>query len=82
MKENGFRPAWRVSPGEILAEWLLANSAGLGDISRMTGLASSVVSDLLAGRQRITRRIATQLSALGHLDADTWIQLQERFDGK
>jgi plasmid maintenance system antidote protein VapI len=82
MKENGFRPDWSVSPGEVLAEWMLVNNASLGDISRMTGLSSSVVSDLLGGRQRITCRIATQLSALGHLDADTWMQLQERADGK
>ena len=79
MKENGERRRKRTVASE-LASWIVARDASLSEVCRRTGIRHLVLSDLLSGRQRLNRRLAHQLSALGHLSAAEWLALDAAHD--
>ena len=78
MNEVGNRRNRTVS--SELASIMISRGIGMLDICRVTGMRHIVVSDLLSGRRRVTRRIANQLSALDHLSAAEWLALDAAHD--
>lgn len=61
---------------EIIENW------GALKILEDTRLDEAILYDLLRGKQRITQDIAEKLEAGTHIDAQTWINLQNSYDNK
>jgi len=68
------------TPAEALSYWLKIKGVTAYQVSKETLLAQSRLSEILAGRRRISPQTATSLGAYFDNGAEYWISLQARHD--
>ena len=70
-----------IHPGEILLEEFL-NPMGISQyrLSKKVGLPQRRIGEIVAGKRAITADTALRLAAFFGTDAQSWINLQSRYD--
>lgn len=81
--ENGHKelvPFVATHPGELIKDELKERGLTQKQLSQMTGIAASVISETITGKRSVSLNMAIALeSALG-IPADMWMNLQTQYD--
>jgi addiction module HigA family antidote len=67
-------------PSEALQAWLRKKNVTAYQLSKDTGLAQSRISEIIAGRRRISPETATHFGAYFGTSAEYWMSIQARHD--
>lgn len=71
------------SPGEYLIEkYLVPQKLSIYDLAKQLHLAESTTLGILRGEVPITPELAQLLGQVFQTDADQWLALQRRWEGK
>lgn len=71
---------YAVPPGETLLETLEALGMSTEDLSVLTGLAITTISDLISGAEPISEDIAERLEQATRVPARLWMNLQRGYE--
>lgn len=70
-----------VHPGEILeADFMVPFGLSVGALARAIGIGPTRLNDIVRGRRRITAENALRLARYFGTDADSWLNLQNRYE--
>lgn len=69
-----------IHPGEVIAEELHARGMSQIEFARRLGVTPKYVCNVLAGRARITVRMALKIERVLGASAEMWISLQSVYD--
>jgi len=67
-------------PGEYIKDEMSARGMKQVDLASALGLSKSEISLLLSGKRNITVMIAIQLEKIFDIDAETWMQIQIKYE--
>lgn len=67
-------------PGELLAQTLAELGVSQYRFAKVSGIDRAVLNGICAGRRRITAECAVRIARALGTDAQSWLNLQTRFD--
>lgn len=77
---NDSLPLFATHPGELLKDELEARNLSQKQLSEMTGIKTSVISETIHGKRAVSMNMAIALeSALG-ISAQMWMKLQSQYN--
>ena len=80
MSKKELVPFVATHPGELIKDELKERRLTQKQLSQMTGIAASVISETITGKRSVSLNMAIALeSALG-IPADMWMNLQTQYD--
>lgn len=74
-----FDPDWRVSPGQILKDWMAENGLLQRDVAHRSNLQLTHVRDILKGEATITPYVAEQLELATGVVGQVWMNLDYEY---
>src|SRR6056297_683543 len=77
---SGWSPNWALHPGEHLEEHLEVRDLSQAEFARIAGLTKKHVSDIIAGKNRVTAATAIKLEHVLGMKAHIWTGLQADWD--
>lgn len=75
----GFRPDWRVPPGEIISEALIERNMSRKQLGREASLEMTYVRGLMSGEAAITPDIADRLEKVLGVSAAFWLKAEAHY---
>lgn len=80
MIANNLSPYFLTHPGEIIKDEIEARGITQRQLSEVTGIAYSVVNEVLNAKRPVTIEHALLIAKALDLDADTFIRMQAEYD--
>lgn len=80
MIANNLTPYYLTHPGEIIKDEIEARGITQRQLSEVTGIAYSVVNEVLNAKRPVTVEYALLIAKALDLDADTFIRMQAEYD--
>lgn len=80
MIANNLTPYYLTHPGEIIKDEIEVRGITQRQLSEVTGIAYSVVNEVLNAKRPVTVEYALLIAKALDLDADTFIRLQAEYD--
>ena len=80
MIANNLTPYIPTHPGEIIKDEIEARDITQRQLSEVTGIAYSVVNEVLNAKRPVTVEYALLIAKALDLDADTFIRMQAEYD--
>ncbi|MBO4655625.1 MAG: HigA family addiction module antidote protein [Bacteroidales bacterium] len=80
MIANNLTPYIPTHPGEIIKDEIEARGITQRQLSEVTGIAYSVVNEVLNAKRPVTVEYALLIAKALDLDADTFIRMQAEYD--
>jgi len=80
MIANNLTPYFLTHPGEIIKDEIEARGITQRQLSEVTGIAYSVVNEVLNAKRPVTIEHALLIAKALDLDADTFIRMQAEYD--
>ncbi|MBR2773315.1 MAG: HigA family addiction module antidote protein [Bacteroidales bacterium] len=80
MIANNLTPYYLTHPGEIIKDEIEARGITQRQLSEVTGIAYSVVNEVLNAKRPVTIEHALLIAKALDLDADTFIRMQAEYD--
>lgn len=80
MIANNLEPSNMIHPGEMIKDEIESRGLTQKKLAAMTGIAPSVLSEVLNGKRSVTIEYALLFEAALGIDADIWIGLQADYD--
>ncbi len=80
MIANNLTPHIPTHPGEVIKDEIEARGITQRQLSEVTGIAYSVVNEVLNGKRPVTVEYALLISKALDLEANTLIQMQAEYD--
>ncbi len=80
MIANNLTPYIPTHPGEVIKDEIEARGITQRQLSEVTGIAYSVVNEVLNGKRPVTIEYALLIAKALDLDADTFIRMQAEYD--
>lgn len=75
-----FDPDWRVSPGEVLKEWMYEHRIHkISEVAEMANMQRTHVRDILWGQATVTSAVAQSLAEVTGTTANFWINLEAEY---
>lgn len=68
------------SPGELLKSWLEAHNLSQAWLHRIMGRPEKTISEIITGKTSVTAQTAKELMKITSINAEYWLQLQNKFD--
>lgn len=79
-KGKTLTPAFRVHPGEILAEEIEERGLKQTELAAQMNVLRHHISDIIHARRNITPRLAVKLEKALGINAEYWMNLQTSYD--
>jgi len=79
-KANDVIPGNLFVPGEYIQDEMEAREMKQVDLAIALGMSKSEISLLLSGKRNITVLIAIKLEKIFDIDAETWMNIQVKYD--
>lgn len=80
MIANNLEPSNLIHPGEMIKDELDSRNMTQKKLAEMTGIAPSVLNEVINGKRSVTTEYALLFEAALGIDADIWIDLQSDYD--
>ncbi len=80
MIANNLTPYYLTHPGEIIKDEIEARGITQRQLSEVTGIAYSVVNEVLNAKRPVSVEYALLIAKALNLDADTFIRMQAEYD--
>ena len=80
MIANNLTPYYLTHPGEVIKDEIEARGITQRQLSEVTGIAYSVVNEVLNAKRPVTVEYALLIAKALDLDADTFIRMQAEYD--
>ena len=80
MNNKNTTPFIATHPGELVLDELKERKMTQKQLSAMSGLAPTVVSDVIHARRSVTREIAASLEKALGIPVIMWMNLQQQYD--
>ena len=80
MIANNLTPYIPTHPGEVIKDEIEARGITQRQLSEVTGIAYSVVNEVLNGKRPVAIEYALLIAKALDLDADTFIRMQAEYD--
>lgn len=77
---NDMIPAEALHPGELIADEIEYRGIKQKDLAKTTGIASTMLNEIIHGKRNITAQIAIKLEKALDIDAEYWMRLQMRYE--
>ena len=77
---NDLIPGDLFVPGEYIKDEMEARGMKQVDLASAVGMSKSEISLLLSGKRNITILLAMQLEKLFEINAETWMNIQVKYD--
>lgn len=68
------------SPGELLRYWLEAHNLSQAWLHRIMDRPEKTISEIMTGKTKVTVATALELQKITTVRAESWLQLQNKFD--
>jgi len=73
-------PIIATHPGELLRDELRERGLSQKQLSKMTGIKASVISDTIAGKRAVSLNVAVALEKALGISAEMWLNLQTQYN--
>ncbi len=80
MKTNDITPFIATHPGELLKDELKERSMTQKQLSMMTGIKPSIISETINGKRSVSLNMAMALEKVLEIPANLWMNFQAQFD--
>ena len=80
MIANNLESSILIHPGEMIKDEIESRGMTQKKLADMTGIAPSVLNEVLNGKRSVTTEYALLIEAALDIDADMWIGLQADYD--
>ena len=80
MISNNLESSMLIHPGEMMKDEIESRGMTQKKLAEMTGIAPSVLNEVLNGKRSVTTEYALLIEAVLGIDADIWIGLQADYD--
>jgi len=80
MIANNLESSILIHPGEMIKDEIESRGMTQKKLADMTGIAPSVLNEVLNGKRSVTTEYALLIEAALDIDADIWIGLQADYD--
>lgn len=80
MIANNLESSMLIHPGEMIKDEIESRGMTQKKLADMTGIAPSVLNEVLNGKRSVTTEYALLIEAALDIDADIWIGLQADYD--
>jgi len=80
MNNNNIIPFIATHPGEVLADELKARKIKQSDFAKNTGIALTIINEIIKGKRSITADIALILEKVLEIEAQYWLNLQSNYE--
>ncbi len=73
-------PIVATHPGELLKDELRERGLSQKQLSEMTGIKTSIISDTIAGKRAVSLKVAVALEKALGIQAEMWLNLQTQYN--
>jgi len=80
MSNNAMTPIIPTHPGELIKDELKARGLTQKQLSEMTGVKASVISETITGKRSVSLNMALSLEKALGIPADMWMNLQSQYN--
>ncbi len=80
MSNNVMTPIIPTHPGELIKDELKARGLTQKQLSEMTGVKASVISETITGKRSVSLNMALSLEKALGIPADMWMNLQSQYN--
>lgn len=80
MSNNAMTPIIPTHPGELIKDELKARGLTQKQLSEMTGVKASVISETVTGKRSVSLNMALSLEKALGIPADMWMNLQSQYN--
>ncbi len=73
-------PSHATHPGELVKDELEARKITQNDFSKKTKISPTITNEIIKGKRRVSIDMAIKLEKFFGISAETWLNLQKRYD--
>lgn len=80
MSKNNITPFVATHPGEMIKDELKERNMAQKQLSEMSGIKASILSETINGKRSISLNMAVALEKVLGIPADIWMNMQNQYD--
>ncbi|MEY2828396.1 MAG: hypothetical protein RIQ33_254 [Bacteroidota bacterium] len=73
-------PSHATHPGELIKDELHARKITQNEFSKQTKISTTITNEIIKGKRRVNIETAIKLEKFFGISAETWLNLQRRYD--